>query len=514
MKILSPLKWLPLSIFILAVLSIVQSVSAQDPKNTINKEIPQNAAAWQQAASQDINDAYHITLDNHPGSYDPYNPDFIKNLKSAKEQAQTLIGKINNADGYLAVLMKFHTQLNDGHAGVYSELDPKLLSAKQWPGFVTVWRGDGLYVYNSEPGNIPAGAQVLACDDVPIKALIARNVFSYQGRIKEAGHWWIMARKVLEDRGNPFISPPKRCKFKHAEKIIEHNLVWQTRTKQATQWFQKSYNGDQLAVGLTEPRKNLFWVAMPTFTPDEQQRNSYRKLTHEVKNNHKTYLNADALVIDLRHNMGGSSQWSLHFAQALWGENSVNRRMNVYEEKTEVWWRASKANTDHITDYIDIFTREKRPEAAAWAKEHSEKMQAALSRGDIFYIESNVASNELPEKVNNTLAAEPPVFNQPLYVIVPGQCASACLDAIDVFSRFANTKLIGAPSAADSTYMEIRFQPLSSGLAHVIIPNKVYVNRLRGNGEIYSPDIFVNALEWSTSNFLAVIEKDLAKNKP
>lgn len=80
---------------------------------------------------------------------------------------------------------------------------------------------------------------------------------------------------------------------------------------------------------------------------------------------------------------------------------------------------------------------------------------------------------------------------------------------MDAFTRFPNTRLIGAPSSADSTYMEVRVQNLASGLARVIIPNKVYVNRPRANGQVYLPAIYVNDLEWSTANLLAVVERDL-----
>jgi len=98
-----------------------------------------------------------------------------------------------------------------------------------------------------------------------------------------------------------------------------------------------------------------------------------------------------------------------------------------------------------------------------------------------------------------------------VYVIVPGQCVSACLDALDYFTMFPNTKLIGAPSSADSTYMEVRYQMLESGLAKVVIPNKIYVGRPRAAGQFYLPQISVNDLVWSTETFLKVIEADLKR---
>jgi hypothetical protein len=72
-------------------------------------------------------------------------------------------------------------------------------------------------------------------------------------------------------------------------------------------------------------------------------------------------------------------------------------------------------------------------------------------------------------------------------VIVPGQCASACLDAIDYFKRFPNTKLIGAPSSANWTSMEVRNPKLPSGMADALIPMEMYLDRPRCKGAFTSP---------------------------
>jgi hypothetical protein len=58
--------------------------------------------------------------------------------------------------------------------------------------------------------------------------------------------------------------------------------------------------------------------------------------------------------------------------------------------------------------------------------------------------------------------------------------------------------------------MEVRSHPLPGGLARVIVPTKLWVNRPRGNGAFYRPDIPVTALRWSTAVFLDAVERDLA----
>src|SRR5690606_41767582 len=99
----------------------------------------------------------------------------------------------------------------------------------------------------------------------------------------------------------------------------------------------------------------------------------------------------------------------------------------------------------------------------------------------------------------STYPAIPEIFTLSLHDALP----------IYVFSLFDNTKLAGAPSSADSTYMDVRYEALPSGLGKVIIPNKVYVNRPRGNGQYYSPALTHNELDWSTRALLDKVLSDI-----
>ncbi|MFZ6818536.1 S41 family peptidase [Undibacterium sp. Ji22W] len=502
---------------VLALSSIVSAHSTDTNVDQANKNLPNTPAAWSAAARNDIQIAYQETFDNHPGVYDTQNPDFRKNLQRAKQSGLTLAAKVTNAAGYKAAIERFNVSLQDGHAGAYTNLTEKDLPPMRWPGFVTVWRGDGLYVYASETGGPEAGAKVLSCDGIKTRDLVMKNLFAFRGIASEPGAWWVLPRATFYDVGNPFISLPKRCQFAHEGKTFSKTLTWQLTSEKFNKWRNESYNGDELAVGMTEPRPGLIWVAMPSFQPNEKERDAYRQLTADIEAQRQRYLDSDAIVIDLRHNQGGSSAWSKQFARALWGNDRVNRRLQAFAQKQEVWWRSSKANTAYLAELVDNLKQEKQVEAAAEFGKAQVGMQQALARGDTYYMKTKDADKETAltsEEAKIDRAEDPLAFTKPVYVIVPGQCASACLDALDVFTRFENTKLIGAPSSADSTYMEVRQKKLPSGLATVIIPNKMYVNRPRGAGVFYMPAIPVTDINWSSATFLKVIESDLASKKP
>jgi hypothetical protein len=334
-------------------------------------------------------------------------------------------------------------------------------------------------------------------------------VFAFRGLQDEAGDWWVRGRGLFVDYGNPFVALPKRCQFRQNGKTTRQNLVWRAVTAQSEQWMKESYNGDTLAVGMTEPRAKLFWVAMPTFQPDEKERDAYRAVNADIEAHRQRYLDSDAIVVDLRHNQGGSSDWSDEFAAALWGKDRVDR----LSSHSEVWWRASPGNLAHAAKMAEELTAQKQFDGADEARQTSAGLQAALTKGDRFFIDRrNVRAASLGNTILN-LPSDPPAFTKPVYVIVPGQCASACLDALDTFTRFPNTRLIGAPSSADSTYMEVRIEKLASGLGIVVIPVKVYVDRPRASGQVYLPSIYVRDLVWSTATFLKVVEADLARQK-
>lgn len=464
-------------------------------------EVPQTAAQWQGAAVADIEAAYQLLLDNHPGTYDPANPGFASRLSEARTAGLALVAQVRDGGGYQAALSRFNTVIHDGHAGVAFTTPPV---AWRWPGFVAAWRGDSMYVYASVPGGPAAGSRIDACDGISIASLVTSNVFAFQGRADEPGNWWTEAVDVFVDKGNPFIKLPHSCSFTLEGKQDSMTLAWSAYTDDMLRWRQQSYNGSVLPVGLSEPRPGLYWAALPEFQPDEAQRAAYRAMYAELRAHPERYRQADALVIDLRGNHGGSSLWSLEFAKALWGDAAVAGRDAARTGKQAVWWRASAGNLAHVRWLVGVLKEQGNTELALSIDSLADGMQQAMARGDKFFVSGVTAAA-------TAASAAPMAFNRPVYVIVPGQCVSACLDALDYFTMFPNTRLIGAPSSADTTYMEVRYQMLESGLAKVVIPNKIYVGRPRAAGQFYLPQISVNDLVWSTETFLKLIEADLKR---
>lgn len=463
-------------------------------------ELPQTPQEWRAAAERDVRAAYEALYENHVGVVDPGNPGFLRELERARDAGLRLAARVQDAAGYAAAINRFDTSLQDGHAGVFPTLPEGALPKRRWPGFVPAWRGDRMMVFASLEGGPPAGAEIVACDGQPIATLARRTTFRFRGRVDEPGQWWVQARNVLVDDGNPFIRPPRACTFRFEGRRWTERLSWRETDDQFVAWRVRSYNGDELPVGLSERGDRLAWIAMPTFTPDPAGAEAYHGIARRIAEDRALVDAARAVVLDLRHNGGGTSEWASVVARALWGEAPVAAALAASTADVTIDYRVSPGNVAYWRPVPALLRERGLVDMAADVERLSEGMRLALEAGQATY---------RPEKTASARAFAESAFRTPVFVIVPGQCASACLDALDLFTRFPNVTLIGAPSSADTLYMEVRNAPLPSGLAAAVIPMKVWNGRPRGAGEVYEPAITVTALDWSTEAFVTVVDAAL-----
>ena len=495
--------YLPLLVSGIAL--VTASVSVQADSSHPVKHFPKTATQWKATTQKDIEAAYQQSVDNHPGMFDSDNPGFPQLLFNAKQHALMLADQVENAQGYAAAIARFNSVLQDGHAGAVALLPDDVKLPRRWPGFSAVWRGDGLKVYYSEHDKVTKGDKIVRCNNTPIEPLMRDTLFKFYGEVDQPGHWWNQGWRLLVDDGNPFLTPFKSCDFvKVSGATYSVRLEWSERPKNVRQHLVNAYNGDELEVGLHWATQEIAWIAMPSFSPNEEQKARYRQLFTDLAEQREQLLTAKAVILDLRHNQGGSTYWSMKIAEQLWGPQHVTSRREQLAKNTRVWWRASKDNTQYLES---LKTKvQDQPEVFAIVKQVSAGMQTALDMGEPFYIEKKPATTPVLDEISES------DFNTKAIVIVPGQCASACLDAIDTFKLFSNTVLFGAPSSADSTYMDVRFVDTPSGLSKVIIPNKVYVNRARGKGDFYWPDIPYHGVDWTTEVLLEHIERVIKKS--
>lgn len=459
---------------------------------------------WRAAALGDVRAAYDLYVANHPGMHDPANPGFPAQLARARDEALAHAERAAGEADYRDALGAFSTVLQDGHARLVPSQAGGATGRFEWPGFVAAWRGDALLVHHAAPGApVERGERILACDGRPVEEVIRGRLLASGFRPSEQGHWWRLApHAFLPAAGARDL--PSACTFEDAAGAErEAALVWSEAPEEAGMLANAATDGDRTPIGLSEPRPGLFLIGMPTFGPDADGVAAYRRLFEELKERRAGLAAARAVIVDLRHNNGGSSRWSMEAARALWGAGTVDAAVDNHLRGVRIWWRASEGNTSYLASLEDQLRRDGNEEFALLVRDVAAGMATARAAGEPFFVE--------PKEETEPAPVPPSDFAAPVYVITPGRCASACLDALDVFTRFANTRLIGAPTSADSTYMEVRVEDLPSGRGRIVIPNKIWVGRPRGSGEFYRPHVPVDDLDWSTATFLDAIERDLAR---
>ena len=211
-----------------------------------------SGSVWAGRAKADIESAFALTVANHPGIYDAANPNFSALLQTARQRSLIVAKQAQNAAEYRAALERFSSILGDGHAGINVRLTPEQLPENRWPGYVTVWRGKGLYVYRSTVAVLTPGTEIIGCDGRSLHALMLSNVFAFRGQANQPGQWWTRARSLFIDRGSPFATLPQRCRIRRrAGHIRSIQLDWRATDATFEKWRDESYNGDVQPAGIS-----------------------------------------------------------------------------------------------------------------------------------------------------------------------------------------------------------------------------------------------------------------------
>lgn len=456
---------------------------------------------WSDAAKQDVEAGYRLFRDSHPGWYDPDNREFRAQLERARKLGLRAASAARDEAGYEDALGAFSATISDGHARLVGT-DSASDVAARWPGFTVAWRGERLLVAETGPDSpVPTGAEVTQCDGKPIRAFIAARLASRGMRPAEPGQWWSKSPRALVDSSDASGRPPSTCQFRISSETAPRTLSlhWSRAPSDLSNLLKRASDGERTAIGLSQPRPGLFLIGLPDFDPDEAGRAAYRRLFAELKERQPDLHRARAVVIDLRYNDGGSGEWPLEIARALWGTSPVDAAMAVWHKPVQIWWRASAGNTAYVKQLQMRLREEGQREPADQLGKVVRVMDAALKSRRPFAVEPR------DKPLADTSVARSD-FTTPVYVITPGRCASACLDAVDTFKRFPNTRLIGAPTSADSAYLEVRTAPLPSRHGVAIIPTKLWMYRPRKGGQAYVPDLEAKQLDWTTKTFLDMIE--------
>jgi hypothetical protein len=437
---------------------------------------------WQASAIEDLAFMRDVLRHDHPGGADPVNPDFLAALDAAYAKSSGLAERVEDPVGYLYAVRSLTMPFQDAH--LVPQFYRELPRTRQWPGFfVAQDEQESISVVRSVRDDAPqVGARLVSCDGSSPRQLYRDRVEPFQFRswlpALAPGDWpWI-----LIDSGNPFLEQLKRCEFEIDGQRATYALDWQPLDDAVMKEFDETI--EPSTVQTTELRfepGDIAWVSIASFFESgESVSEDLAALIDSIDAQRAAIADAEALVIDVRGNLGGASKASYAVAAALWNDDFINDRIPRF---TSTDWRASDNNLDRI-DSAMLPLRIKFGSDSDLYQEVTairDGMRQANSAGQPYFVQTH--------STPSPTGAEPRELPSEIYFLTDHTCVSACLDFADLMDAIDGVTHIGTETSGDTFYLEVASVDLPSGIGQLIYPTAIHQGRARGVNESHVPDV-------------------------
>ncbi|OYW77576.1 MAG: hypothetical protein B7Z37_03215, partial [Verrucomicrobia bacterium 12-59-8] len=424
---------------------------------------------------------------SHPGPVNSEDPGFAGRNDAQLALALDRARSAQTYGDYFFALREYAASFDDGHLSFGAR--GATPNDHHWPGFLTANDGSGdiRVVSRADWSPVPLNAKLDGCDGKSA-ATIAEETLG-----KMWGRWNLEAQRrrfgifLFASEESRYIPRPFECSFRIGDAEQSFTLDWRP--------LPLDELGERLKAGFpaTTPRfedrtlaDGTRWFSIPSFNSDPQSDagQALSRMIATIKAERTALAKAPAIVFDLRGNGGGSSDWSVQIASALWGEAVF---ASLPDEEIEVDWRVSAGNLAYIQRGYDERREGLSPASDHWYRTVISGMTEALARGDTLWRHTDEAGEDTaPDADNSSSPRMLPPLKGRVYFITDGSCGSACLDAVDLWRKLGMTHL-GQTTSADTLYMEVRRFTLPSGITSLTFPMKVYRGRPRGSNEPVVP---------------------------
>lgn len=444
-----------------------------------------SAQDWAALLRQDARALHASIAANHPGPVNRLDPGFTKNNDRALAKALRRAGTVTTYPGYLWAMRGYVAAFDDGHVQFGADRGPPI--AVRWPGFLTGFDGRGRQVVMTGQDQLPVplGAELLTCDGIAAERLAARNIGAFRGRWQLTSQRASHGGRLFLDAGNPFFPRPHRCRFRYGGGTRDVVLSWQDMSDAVfDRHFGATARRATPPVGARVLADGTRWFSLSSFdgNPEGPTAKALVPLIAGMERDEAALRRARAIVLDLRGNGGGSSNWPLQIARILWGRTAVDA---LPANETAVDWRVSDANLAAMEEYRRQFATspDTSAEARAWVEQVHAGLRSARLAGQSLWRQSDDAGSKAPALRQASVTALP---LSPIFVLTDWGCGSACLDAVDMWVALGGIH-VGQETSADTLYMDLRQERLPSGMGSVALPMKVYRGRARRSNQPARP---------------------------
>jgi hypothetical protein len=329
------------------------------------------------------------------------------------------------------------------------------------------------------------GSQLLACDGQSPLAILRARLAPFHDRRHgmETVATWYFAVAAL-----PALQL-KTCTFLEAGGPVDYRVVYRPVSSDAFFRFVRS-----IPRPAAPERSNSFvlrdgtlWIRAANFQlqPGTAQAADLDRMLGELKE----LKNVQRIVFDSRGNAGGDSRIGHQLFEAATGGLDADIPDLDKLPQTYAEWRVSPmalANAEGHVRRMSALHGADSSHVAAARRFQDDLMQARDAGLQWLRVPSG------PRLTREDISRHGGKLRRfgsdvRIALVTDSNCASACLNFADVVRMVPGMKHVGQKTAYDSVYIDVGFQDLPSGNA-LVVPLKVWRNRLRGNNEALVPD--------------------------
>jgi hypothetical protein len=436
----------------LIVVALAPATRGQESAAAIDFK-PAPTEFWRHSAEIDVEAAYRMLLADHPGATPEVGDSvFRAALGQSHAVAAARAEQVDSYQGYVATLTAFANAFGDKHVRSRPTLQ---LARPDWAGVILAKHGDSWVVADEQaltPADSVIGARLVSCDgrtpDDWGKQILGgfRADWSVEAQQAQTAPW------LLVSEGNPFVPRPVSCVFDKDGTAREARLNWRpiTRDLLAVR-LAKTVSFGAAGYGVRQAGGG-YWIALQGL-----QDTRAVAVVDAVRAQVAAMRAAPFVILDLRGNGGGSSEFGRQIAEQLFGVAYVNAELGPADSPCGSAWRVSPANLRELEHYRVVFANRGADFVRIFDNLLAQARDAAKA-GKAF-------SGPLSCPTTASGAAAPaPMFKGRLFLVTDGLCFSSCLDVVDDLRHLGAVQL-GRTTDANTHYAEVSDRPMPSGLS-------------------------------------------------
>ncbi|MDA8130446.1 MAG: S41 family peptidase [Elusimicrobia bacterium] len=323
----------------------------------------------------------------------------------------------------------------------------------------------------ASPGEVEAGDELVSCGGKPPLDILESEVLPFEAFYNKEAALYQYAKRGLFLRSDVTEGEETACLFRKGNKTFGAKLKWQQVDGHELLEYKNAYVRGP--VYKFERIEGVPWITFSTFDPKNPEEAG---LLSEFVEDVKKLRGEKIIVLDMRGNGGGNSDWGARWLKNLIGYSPV------LPGRALIW--ASKANAD----YYESFMKKYFAEASLSPQEKEDWkgfVDCIKSRPDTF-LECDSKLEHPDAKTERT------GFKGRILLITDAGCFSSCEDFVLTLRLTGLMTQLGLATNASTAFGEIRVGVKTpSGFAKLNFPQKVFLIEGMGQGPL-KPDIGID----------------------